>query len=134
MIHVENLTKYYDGLCAVKQINFDVRKGEILGVAGVQGNGQTEFVEALTGLRVPLAGRKRLGQVHVALDKGLEGQGDHLLGLLGCDRLAEPRAKDDRSVRADSQHFFGQFASCHVGHGHIRDDKVKPPGFSLQEF
>jgi ABC-type uncharacterized transport system ATPase subunit len=36
---------------AVDGVSLSVRAGEILGVAGVQGNGQTEFVEALTGLR-----------------------------------------------------------------------------------
>ena len=36
---------------AVNAISFDVKAGEIVGVAGVQGNGQTELVEALTGLR-----------------------------------------------------------------------------------
>ncbi|HKJ26805.1 MAG TPA: ATP-binding cassette domain-containing protein, partial [Anaerolineales bacterium] len=35
----------------VNEVSFTVRQGEILGVAGVQGNGQTELVEALTGLR-----------------------------------------------------------------------------------
>lgn len=34
----------------VQGVSFDVRKGEVLGVAGVQGNGQTELVYALTGL------------------------------------------------------------------------------------
>lgn len=34
----------------VKGVTFDVRKGEVLGIAGVQGNGQTELVYALTGL------------------------------------------------------------------------------------
>ncbi len=34
----------------VQGMSFDVRKGEVLGVAGVQGNGQTELVYALTGL------------------------------------------------------------------------------------
>lgn len=39
------------GMDVVSQASFNVRSGEILGVAGVQGNGQTELVEALTGLR-----------------------------------------------------------------------------------
>jgi simple sugar transport system ATP-binding protein len=41
---------------AVNGIDFDVRSGEVVGIAGVQGNGQTELVEALTGLRRPAAG------------------------------------------------------------------------------
>ncbi|MGF1597551.1 MAG: ABC transporter ATP-binding protein [Acidimicrobiales bacterium] len=45
---------------AVEGITFEVRSGEIVGIAGVQGNGQTELVEALTGLRTPLAGAVRL--------------------------------------------------------------------------
>jgi simple sugar transport system ATP-binding protein len=39
------------GELAVRSISFDVRGGEILGIAGVQGNGQTELCEALIGLR-----------------------------------------------------------------------------------
>ncbi|HET9344319.1 MAG TPA: ABC transporter ATP-binding protein [Candidatus Limnocylindrales bacterium] len=41
---------------AVKGVTFDVRAGEILGIAGVAGNGQDELVEALTGLRNPTSG------------------------------------------------------------------------------
>jgi len=40
----------------VKGVSFEVRKGEVLGVAGVQGNGQTELVYALTGLLQPVSG------------------------------------------------------------------------------
>ncbi|HEY1409035.1 MAG TPA: ABC transporter ATP-binding protein [Promineifilum sp.] len=40
----------------VKGLSLEVRSGEILGIAGVQGNGQREFVEALTGLRSLAAG------------------------------------------------------------------------------
>jgi general nucleoside transport system ATP-binding protein len=40
----------------VRGLSFDVRAGEILGIAGVQGNGQTELCEALMGLRPTLAG------------------------------------------------------------------------------
>jgi len=39
------------GLDTVHGVSFDVRAGEILGIAGVQGNGQSELAEALTGLR-----------------------------------------------------------------------------------
>jgi simple sugar transport system ATP-binding protein len=42
---------------AVDGISFEVMEGEVLGIAGVQGNGQTELVEAITGLRAPLAGK-----------------------------------------------------------------------------
>ena len=45
---------------AVRGVTFDVRAGEILGIAGVAGNGQDELVEALTGLRRPAAGRVTL--------------------------------------------------------------------------
>ena len=38
-------------------MSFEVRAGEVLGIAGVQGNGQTELVEALTGLRKSSDGR-----------------------------------------------------------------------------
>ena len=45
------------GLTAVKGVSLDVRAGEVLAIAGVQGNGQTELVEALTGLRAVTAGQ-----------------------------------------------------------------------------
>jgi len=39
------------GLPAVRDVSFAVRAGEIVGVAGVEGNGQSELIEAITGLR-----------------------------------------------------------------------------------
>jgi simple sugar transport system ATP-binding protein len=45
---------------AVRGVSFDVRKGEVVGIAGVAGNGQDELVQVLTGLRKPTAGRVRL--------------------------------------------------------------------------
>lgn len=43
-------------LPAVKGVDLEVRRGEILGIAGVSGNGQSEIVEAIVGLRRPKAG------------------------------------------------------------------------------
>ena len=46
--------------CAlVDDVSFDVRAGEIVGIAGVAGNGQTELLEALAGIRRPTAGEHR---------------------------------------------------------------------------
>ncbi len=45
---------------AVSGLSFEVRAGEIVGIAGVQGNGQTELVETLTGMRPSLGGIVRL--------------------------------------------------------------------------
>jgi general nucleoside transport system ATP-binding protein len=39
------------GLLAIKGVDFEVREGEILGIAGVEGNGQRELVEAICGMR-----------------------------------------------------------------------------------
>jgi ABC-type uncharacterized transport system ATPase subunit len=57
VLDVEGLTVLDDrGQVAVDDLSLRVRAGEIVAVAGVQGNGQTELVEALTGLAPPLAG------------------------------------------------------------------------------
>lgn len=45
------------GEIAVNGASFNIRKGEILGVAGVSGNGQRELVEALAGVRKPISGK-----------------------------------------------------------------------------
>jgi ABC-type uncharacterized transport system ATPase subunit len=58
VMEVENLSIVDErGLDVVRQVSFQVRAGEILGIAGVQGNGQTELVESLTGLRQRKSGR-----------------------------------------------------------------------------
>jgi simple sugar transport system ATP-binding protein len=49
------------GLPAVRGVSFEARAGEIVGIAGVEGNGQHELVECLAGLRAPVAGEIVIG-------------------------------------------------------------------------
>lgn len=53
------------GTNVVDHVSFEIRAGEILGVAGVEGNGQTELIEALVGLRPIASGSVRLGGVEL---------------------------------------------------------------------
>ncbi|WP_181612094.1 ABC transporter ATP-binding protein [Nonomuraea soli] len=54
-----------DGRPLIDNISFDVRKGEVLGIAGVEGNGQAELVEAIMGMRVA-AGTITLGEADIS--------------------------------------------------------------------
>ena len=61
VLRAENLRVDSDrGREQVRGVDLTVRAGEIFGIAGVQGNGQTELVEAITGLRSVTAGTVRL--------------------------------------------------------------------------
>jgi ABC-2 type transport system ATP-binding protein len=65
MIHVENLTKYYDALCAVDEINLDVKKGEIMGLLGPNGAGKTTTLRMLTGFLRPTSGSIRVKDYNI---------------------------------------------------------------------
>lgn len=63
---VENLNVMsHRGLPAVKNISFSAKKGEILGIAGVEGNGQTELIEAITGLTKAESGKIFIGDKEI---------------------------------------------------------------------
>jgi ABC-type uncharacterized transport system ATPase subunit len=58
LLHVEGLNVIDDrGLEAVRDVSFEVRGGEIVGLAGVDANGQSELIDAIAGLRSPASGR-----------------------------------------------------------------------------
>ena len=70
VLEVENLSIEDErGLDVVKNVSFEVRTGEILGIAGVQGNGQTELVEAITGLRKADSGKVTLADEVIPFGK-----------------------------------------------------------------
>lgn len=77
-----------DGRPLVQDVSFEVREGEIVGIAGVQGNGQTELVEALTGLRKTSAGVVTLDGADISQESP---RGRHQLGIAHIpeDRLRQ---------------------------------------------
>ncbi len=89
VLAVEDLRVMGDrGKIAVDGISFEVRAGEIVGVAGVQGNGQTELVEVLTGLREALGGSVRL------LGREVLNAAPRIITELGSAHIPEDRRRD----------------------------------------
>ncbi|HEX6663731.1 MAG TPA: ABC transporter ATP-binding protein [Gaiellaceae bacterium] len=99
LLHVEDLVVKDDrGLEAVRGVSFDVRAGEIVGIAGVDGNGQSELIDALTGLRGVASGSIVVGgddltraNAREALDSGIGHipEDRHRRGLVLDFNLAE---------------------------------------------
>jgi simple sugar transport system ATP-binding protein len=79
LLAVEDLHVHDDrGIEKVRGVSFEVRAGEIVGIAGVDGNGQTELIDAITGLRkitsgtVTVAGRTQVNaNARQMLDAGI---------------------------------------------------------------
>ena len=71
----------------VSSVSFEVRSGEILGIAGVQGNGQTELAEALTGLRSVVSGSICLDGEDIPLENPRK------LTEVGVSHIPEDRQK-----------------------------------------
>ncbi len=98
VLEVKNLSVSNKNGEAVKGVSFTVRAGEIVGIAGIEGNGQTELIEALSGLAKTTSGTvefdgkditnrsarqlKELGVAHIPEDR-------HKRGLLLHSNLAE---------------------------------------------
>jgi len=72
----------------VKGVNLEVKAGEILGIAGVQGNGQTELVRTVTGLMHPVSGKITI------LGKDTTHASPQEIIELGTAHIPEDRQKD----------------------------------------
>ncbi len=118
------------GIRVVDSVSFSVKPGEILGVAGVEGNGQTELIEAIAGLRAVFAGdvlidgvdvtrrsvaqRHAAGLSHIPEDRHRRGLileytvGDNL--ILGLERAFSKRGIIDRQrVMENAQNDIASF-------------------------
>ena len=112
------------GLPALKKVSLDLRKHEILGIAGVQGNGQAELAEALTGLRpiqsgtIALHDRQLAGKTardfitagiaHIPADR-------HLRGLVMDFSLRENAILGQHRSKPFSPHRFWQSPQAITG-------------------
>ena len=113
LLEVEDLVVVDErNLEAVRGVSFELKAGEIVGIAGVDGNGQTELIDALTGLRRPAAGRiKAVGKdlttanAREALDAGVGHipEDRQVRGLVLDFTLAENLALHDYEKEPNSK-------------------------------
>ncbi|MGZ5352488.1 MAG: ABC transporter ATP-binding protein [Actinomycetota bacterium] len=97
------------GHVAVDGVSFQIRAGEIVCVAGVQGNGQTELVEAVTGLRTPTEGHILLGGNDIT-----KANANHVLDA-GVGHVPEDRLRD------------GLIVDFSIADNRVLDTYDKPP-------
>ena len=84
---VENLNVVEDGVQKLKSISFQVRKGEIYGIAGVEGNGQSQLLDAITGNLKPQSMHLTVGGVEVTGDANDFIK--HKIGHVPADRMTQ---------------------------------------------
>ncbi len=115
LLEIEDLWVRDDrGLEAVRGVSLEVRAGEIVGVAGVDGNGQSELIDAVTGLRHPASGRIRVGgedlsraTARQALDAGM--------GHIPEDRQRRGLVLDFNLAENLVLHDYGKEPFSHLG-------------------
>jgi simple sugar transport system ATP-binding protein len=86
VLEVENLKAINDkGIQALKGVSLNVRRGEIVGLAGVAGNGQNELAEALAGLREVTDGKIAINEKDIT-NKSVKLGIKHGISLIPADR------------------------------------------------
>ncbi len=147
VLRVENLSMTAsDGTERLASVSFEVRAGEIVGIAGVEGNGQTELIEALAGLieserlsgdvrfessniaKLTARQRKQIGIAHVPEDR-------HRRGLLLDSDLAENSILGvhfrEPAVRPPAHIMLDEAGIRRRAQEVIRDFDVRPPNPDL---
>jgi len=98
------------GVVRLEGIDLDLHAGEIVGVAGVSGNGQSELLDVLSGLARPQAGSLQLGPAHFGAQRWLDPQTARALGLA--------HVPEDRQARALVMD-FAAWESAVLGYDHL---------------
>jgi simple sugar transport system ATP-binding protein len=95
VLEVENLTVKGKHGTAVNKVSFSVRAGEIVGIAGIEGNGQTELIETLSGLMKPTEGAVRFE------GRDVTGASARRLKEMGIAHIPEDRHKRGLLLNSD---------------------------------
>lgn len=80
LLQVESLTQRFGGVVAVKEVDFEVQEGEIVGLIGPNGAGKTTVFNLISGMFPPTEGR-----IHLA-GQDITGEKSHRRSLLGIGR------------------------------------------------
>lgn len=88
VLEVQKLSVFSDrGLPALRSVSFNLHQGEVLGVAGVAGNGQSELIQVLAGLRKAVSGSVKLD------GRDITGKTPRQLHTLGVAHVPEDRIR-----------------------------------------
>lgn len=97
------------GQVAINDVSFTVAEGEVLGVVGVEGNGQRELVEAVSGLRTPEAGTLTLAGTDVTARSRRDLQSRGVRLIPDAHGVIEEFTIPDNCILDDHQQYFTRF-------------------------
>jgi simple sugar transport system ATP-binding protein len=106
ILQVENLSALNDkGFQALKGVSFTIHEGEILGIAGISGNGQQVLVETLVGLRPAQGGKVILAGKDITRDSSL-ARWQQGIGYIPSDRIHVGSIPDFSLVENTAMNYY----------------------------
>lgn len=108
------------GVPALRSVDLDIRAGEIIGIAGVAGNGQRELSQVLTGMRPPASGEILLG------GKPVGRQNATAFAAFGIGHIPEDRLRSGLapSLSIDDNVVIREYKTHAVSHGPFFDPRA----------
>jgi simple sugar transport system ATP-binding protein len=103
------------GTDKVRGVTFQVRSGEIVGIAGVDGNGQTELIDAIAGLRRPAGGSIKIGDTELSSTANAREALDAGLGHIPEDRQRRGLVLDFTLAENVALHDYGEAPDSRFG-------------------
>lgn len=136
LLTAQNISKNFDGLCALDKISFTIEKGEIVALIGPNGAGKTTFFNILSGIYPPTEGEIRFK------DKNIIGLKPHQITNLGIARTFQNLRLFPQMTSLENI-LSGFFSNTRYGildsifktkKFHSYEDKNLKNGYSLSEF